>query len=313
MRPGCGPGCYVRRPMFAAAVLALTLARPAEVFEDWSLVETAPLREAVTVRALYLRRDGDAALLPPAVQGGAQPVAYALGQFAPLTVTRGAQGWQVDLPPGDRDRVRVIARTVRPTEAPRLFRLRWPRTTSGGTPTRRVATVPRAWLDGSPRGWTCPDEPEDDLPCVSSVASPSPLTLRASALPSPRGAVPVAWGLTALALVLSAWRPAGRAERLLAAVGGAAAALSVALAVVGAHWASWGIAGAVLVPAGALAGAVAPGTRAGRLTGSVALLAVPLVAVLDGRARDALAAAVVAVVAVAWGARCGRGARADRG
>ncbi len=72
-----------------APLLALTLAAPVEVFEEWALTDTAPMAEVVTARALYRRRDGDAALLPASVRAGPRPAAFALGRSAPLAVTWG--------------------------------------------------------------------------------------------------------------------------------------------------------------------------------------------------------------------------------
>ena len=83
-------------PAFA---LALVLAAPTEVFEEWSLTDTAPMAEVVTARALYRRRDGADALLPESVRRGPLPTAYALGRSAPLAVTWGPRGWQCALPP----------------------------------------------------------------------------------------------------------------------------------------------------------------------------------------------------------------------
>lgn len=279
-------------------LLALTLAAPAEVFEEWALTDTAPLAEVITARALYRRRDGDAGLLPPSVRRGPRPSAYAFGATAPLAVTWGARGWQCALPPGDRATVRVVARVTRPVEAPRLFRLRWPAVPGGDGPARRLALVPRDWLDGRHPEWTCPDEPLGDVPCVSRAARPGAVVTRVTAAPSVPGSLPLAGGLTALALALVAWPAPRRAERAFAALGGLAVALSVALSLVGARIASWGGAALLCLPLGALVGALAPATATGRACGAAALVALPAAAVVGAPAAwvAALAALALAVI-----------------
>ena len=57
-------------------------------------------------------------------------------------------------------------------------RLRWPAVPANAAPARRIAVVPRAWLDARHEGWTCPDEPADDVPCVSRDARPGALVTR---------------------------------------------------------------------------------------------------------------------------------------
>jgi len=279
-------------------LLALTLAAPAEVFEEWALTDTAPLAEVVTARALYRRRDGDAALLPPSVRRGPRPVAYALGRAAPLAVAWGPRGWQCELPPGDRDAVRVVARVTRPVDAPRLFRTRWPAVGASESPARRLAVVPRDWLDARHAGWTCPDEPAVDVPCVSRDPRPGALVTRVTPARSAPGSLPLAGALAALALALAAWPERRRAERAFAALGGLAVALSVALSLVGARVAPWGSAAALCLPAGALVAAAAPSTAVGRAVGAGALVVIPVAAVAGAPAAWVLALAGLAAAAV---------------
>jgi len=282
--------------------LALVLAAPTEVFEEWSLTDTAPMAEVVTARALYRRRDGAFALLPESVRRGPMPAAYALGRSAPLAVTWGSRGWQCALPPGDRDAVRVVARVTRRPEAPRLFRLRWPAVAPAAAPARRIAVVPRAWLDARHEGWTCPDEPAEDVPCVSRDARPGALVTRVPPSPSPPGSAFVACVLTALALAVAAGRPERRTERVFAALGGVAVALSTCLALVGGRVSSWGVAATLALPLGALVGAAAPATSIGRAAGAAGLVAVPMAAVLGAPSAWVLALALAAA-SVVGGAR----------
>jgi hypothetical protein len=282
--------------------IALVLATPVEVFEEWSLADTAPLAEVVTSRVLYRRRDGADALLPESIRRGPRPTAYALGQSAPLAVRWGARGWQCALPAGERDTVRVVARVTRRPEAPKLFRARWPAVTVNAAPTRRIAVVPRGWLDARHEGWTCPDEPEDDVPCVSHEPRPGALVTRVPPTPSAPGSALLASVLVALSLGGIAGRPERRAERVFAALGGVAIALSTCLALVGARVTSWGTVAAFALPFGAIVGQWAPVTAVGRAAGAGALVVVPLAAVLGAPAAWVLALALVAAGVVA-GAR----------
>ncbi|MBI5514867.1 MAG: hypothetical protein HY909_13915 [Deltaproteobacteria bacterium] len=264
-----------------------------ELVEEWSLVPATPLREHVTARAVYPRRPGALALLPRAVQGAARPVVFAFGHRDPLTPVHTPEGWAVALPEGPSPRVRLSAQTDRATALPRLFRARWPALPASALPVRRVALVPRSLLDPSPHGWTCPLEPPEEVPCVSTARHPGPLVTRVPAQRS--GLRAMLLGLVPLGLTLAvvSLPPRCRAERLLAAVGGAAVALSVALAVVGAHLAPWHRSLAALLPLGALLGALAPSHRLGRVTGAASLVVVPLLAAFG--APPALLASALAV------------------
>lgn len=283
--------------------IALALNQPVEVFEEWALVESSPLAESVIARGVYLRREGSTALLPLAVQGPQRPVVHALGHDAALPVSVGPRGWQCVLPPGERDSVRLIAQVVRPVEAPRLFRARWPRVRETHVPTRRVAVVPRDWIESVSRDWTCPAEAPEEVPCVTREVHPSPITLRVTAARSPRGSFVATFGLTAFALGwIARVSSTGRAERVTAALGGVVTALAVSLSLVGAHVASWGGALAVLVPAGAFVGALAPRARLSRITATVALVVLPLLAVFGASASVVLVCALIFALVTLGGA-----------
>lgn len=296
--------CY-RFALPVLNVLSVTLAlnQPVEVFEEWALIPSAPLAESVIARGVYLRREGSTALLPLAVQGVERPVVHALGHDAALAVSVGPRGWQCALPPGERDSVRLIAHVVRPVEAPRLFRMRWPRVRESHVPARRVAIVPRDWIESVSRHWTCPAEAPEEVPCVTREARPSPLTLRVTAARSPRGSFLAALALTSLALgSIARASPSGRAERVTAALGGVVTALALGLSLVGAHVASWGGALVALVPAGALVGAAAPRKRLSRVAATVALVVLPLLAVFGASASAVLACAVLFALVTLGGA-----------
>lgn len=274
--------------------LALTLAAPVEVFEEWSLTDTAPLTEVVTARALYHRRAGDTVLLPSCVRRGRRPVVFALGWSLPLTVTWGPHGWQSRLPPGSSHTVRLIARVTRPVEAPRLFRIQWPSIPPADTPTRRLVVVPRDRLAPRHPGWTCPEEPPLDVPCVSHALHPGALVTRVPPSRSPPGTLPLAGTLTMSCFILAARFGVRRTERLFAALGGLAVALATALSLVGARAASWGGATALCLPVGVLVGALAPSTATGRVVGAAALVVLPFSSVLGAPAAPVAALACLA-------------------
>lgn len=284
--------------MFLAHGLALVLSTPTEVFEEWSLSPSAPLVEVVTVRALYRRREGSTALLPESLRGAPRPEVHAFGSTAALAVTWGPRGWQCALPAGGRETVRLVARVSRAPTQPRLFRARWPEIQANSAPTRRVAIVPREWIEGSAEGWTCPEEPDADVPCVSHERAPRPIALRTSSPPSPGGSWALAMTLTSAALAAVAWAPSRRAERSVAALGGVAIAVSVCLSLVGAHASSWGAAAACLAPLGALVGARAPKTRAGRALGAASLVFIPMLSVLGAPATVVFALSALFAAAV---------------
>jgi uncharacterized membrane protein len=282
-------------------LLALALARPIDVLEEWDLLPGAPLRESVTARVNYRRGDGPAARLPEAVQGQVAPQVFAVGQREELSVQHGPDGWTVDLPPGERDTVRLVARVVRPVSGARLFRLDWPASHPATVPTRRVATVPREWRLYAPAEWTCPeDELEEVSPCVSTAREVEPLRLR---VPAPRAS---AWSTVlallavvasgALATLLGAHDT--RRPRMAGALGGAFVGLALLLALTGALATSVPIALLVAgIPSVAL-GALASRTRGSMIVGGGVLMVLPLLVVFDGRLRHVLPAAALAAVLV---------------
>ncbi len=284
--------------MLLAHGLALVLATPTEVFEEWALSPSTPMLEVVTVGAVYSRRDGAVALLPESLRGEPRPEVYASGSTRALRVTWGPRGWQCALPPGERTTVHLRARVSRTPTLPRMFRARWPEVRANTAPTRRVAIVPRDWIESTPRGWTCVEDAEGDVPCVSHERLPSPIVARVSSPASPPGSWPLATTLTAATFSLLAWSPTRRAERVVAALGGAAVALSVALALVGAHASSWGVATAKLVPIGAAVGTLAPRTRWGRALGAASLVFIPSLAVAGAPAAWVFSLAALLAAAV---------------
>ena len=259
------------------------LARPTSVFTEWSLVEQAPRAEHLTARADYRRRDGVVALLPRVLQQGPRPSARVAGTGLLLQVFSRPEGWCVALPGGDRPELRVVAEVTRSIERPRAFRTAWPRFVPEGVPSRQLVVLPRALLDGVPDGWTCPREPTEEVPCVTRSERPEPLVRRLPALRSPPWSRGLAAALTALALAAAYVPRADRLERCAGAAGGATVGLALALALVGAGVLGWGPAVAVTVPALTAVGALAAGSRIGRMVGGAALAVVPLVAVAGVR------------------------------
>ncbi|MFO0628764.1 MAG: hypothetical protein U0325_24530 [Polyangiales bacterium] len=270
------------------AMLAPGLLRAAAVFEEWSLVDEAPLREVVVIRAHY---DADAdrdALLPAPVSARAAPRVWDAATGAALTVRCGAQGCVARLPgPGAR---RVVARIERASAAPRAFALRWPPAGSPGA--QRVIAMPRAWSDAQPEGWRCPGLDVDERVCVDRGTA-APFELRVPARRSSRGQ----WFGAALTTSAALWL-AGRLgrdpiEARLASLGGIAVAAACALALVGARASSWAVALSVLTPLGAAVGALATRGRLSRAAGALGLALIPVAAVVRAPA---------AVVFVAGGA-----------
>lgn len=292
-------------------VLLAQLLHPAEVLEHWTfLPATAPLREAVSARGRYALPPSPAPSaasapstvrlrLPDAVQGDVRPEAVALATGDTLTVTRGPDGWETRwLRRPDMDAVRIEATVTRHATVTRgrPFSVAWPRLTPARVPTRRVVWADRAWLEQgpSPVGWTCPNEPGTEVPCVSRDAAPGPVVTRIDPVPSPRGS----GVLAGLVCALAAWwasRPApNRAERMLAAAGGATVGAAVALAVVGAGWMGWALGLGVAVSTGTVSGVAALASRPTRAVGVGALVAVPLMAVMGAGPWATTAVALLA-------------------
>lgn len=283
--------------LLPAPVLVALLLAPIELLEERTLHDGAPATETVTVRGLWPRREGALALLPPSVTFP-RPFVHLVGRHDPLPLRATPRGWAAVLPAGEGPATRLVATVTRPVEGARMFRLRWPLTADLDAPTRRVATLPRRLLDGpSPSGWTCPDA---DLPvrdCVSRDATPPPVISRWTPPRSPRGSVALALALTALAFGWVGRARDRRSERLLAAAGGVAVALAVALSIVGAGLRAWGPALAMTLPLGALAASQAPTHPRGRLFGALSLLGVPLLAVLGAPWGAVFGLGVVGAVA----------------
>lgn len=286
-------------------VLVLALAQPMEVLEQWDILATVPLLENVTARAVYFRSAGPWALLPAAVQGRQMPRAFAVGVRRDLLVRRGTLGWEVRLPPGERDSVRVVARVVRPVRSARWFRLSWPVLSAARVPTRRVVTVPRQWMVFVPPEWSCPREPVDGVPCVSTVVRPRPLQLQLPPPPSHRGVVVFAILVVVLvaAFAVSLGPDETRRHRLVGALGGVVVGLAVTLGLVGAWALSIPVALSLATVPAVILGAWAPRNRSSTMAAGLALLIVPLVVVFDGRLGSVIAASVVFFVVVsitAW-------------
>jgi len=289
-----------------ALVVVAQLLHPTEVLEHWTLLHVAPLHEEVSARGRYTVGPtappaGVRLRLPDAVQGGARPTAVGLGTETPLPVSAGPEGWEAlwRAPPAP-GALRVEATVRRPASLTRgrPFSLAWPRLVTATVPTRRVAWVRRTWLEATPQGWTCPDEPTTDVPCVTRDRAPGPVLTRVEAVPSPRGSAALG-GLLGALVCLWVLRPsASRAERALAALGGATVGAATSLAVVGAGLVGWALALGLALPAGALVGVAALRSTGGRNVGVVALVLVPLLAVLGFGPRGAGGVAVVAAVAI---------------
>ncbi|MEZ4391893.1 MAG: hypothetical protein R3A48_12415 [Polyangiales bacterium] len=274
-------------------LVSVALLRAAAAFEEWTLVDDAPLRELVVVRAHYARSDDAELLLPEAVSPGVRPVATDAATGRRLELRVSAAGWVARQPP--RGARRVIVRFERAAAPPRAFALRWP--PPGGARARRVANMPRGWSRDAAEGWTCPGLDADELVCVSE-GRVEPFALRVPAARSSR------WGwaaaIASTALAIWAARRVGRdpVEALLAAAGGVAVGVSLSLSLVGARSLSWAAALTLLAPAGALLAALATRRRASRIAGAAALAAIPLTVALGARPHAVMAACALAAAAV---------------
>ncbi len=283
---------------------------PVDILEERALQLTTPPREAVTVRGVYRRADGEVAVLAAIVQPSrTAPEVFAVGVTRDLSAHRGAHGWEAMLPAGDHDTVRVVARTTLPVTGARLFTARWPivsaQTGSASAPVRRVCLVPRSALSRVPADWTCEDDGTSEIPCVSTVRNPEPLTLTFRGATSPRGALPaVLAGCVLVVAALVRFGPvARRFERAVGAVAGSVTGAAIALAMVGALWTHWALALAMCIPPLATLGAFATRTRVSTAIAGLALFALPLIAILDGRPWRALSAAAafaLPIVLTAW-------------
>lgn len=279
-------------PAMNVATFAPGLLRAAAVFEEWSLVDEAPLREVVVIRAHYDARGDRDALLPAAATAQSAPRVWDAATGAALTVRCDARGCVARLPgPGAR---RVVARIERDAAPPRAFALRWPPAGSPGA--QRVVAMPRAWSDAQPEGWRCPGLDVDERVCVDRGTA-EPFELRVPARRSSRAQWLGAAGATAAALWLAGRLGREPVEARLAALGGVAVAAACALALVGARASSWAVALSLLAPAGAVVAALATRSRLSRGAGALGLALIPLAVVV--RAPAAVVFVAGAAVALA--------------
>lgn len=270
-------------PLVLQLAATAAAARPTAVFTEWSLVERAPRSEHVTARADYRRRDGSLALLPRVLQRSPRPSARVAGTGQLLRVSSCGGLWCVELPPGERPELRVVAQVTRAIERPRAFRTAWPRFVDEGVASRNLVVLHRSLIEYVPDGWTCPQEPAEEVPCVTRAERPEPLVRRLPALPSSPWSRGLAAALTALALAAAYVPRQGRLERFAGALGGATVGLALALALAGASVLGWGPAVAAAVPVMTAVGALASASGPGRAIGGAALAAVPLMAVAGAR------------------------------
>jgi hypothetical protein len=297
--------CGSVRGLVHSLLLLLALARPAEVLEEWTLLDTAPLNEVLTARVVYSRDQGPEIVLPAVFNGDERaPLVELVGRVRPLEVTRVQSEWRARLPADVAvARPRVVVRSVRRVRDVRLFQLGWP--AARGEAIRRVAIVPRGWMQSMTEGWTCADDSIQSIACVSIDTAPNPLRLRASPWPSSRAslAAAAAFALSVLGVLLGFSQPKQRLARGAAFGAAALGAAAVALAFVGARLISWApslaLASLAAVALAALVGDDANARRAAALS----LLALSLLAVFDGRpwlCAAALCASALAVGFARW-------------
>jgi hypothetical protein len=280
------------------ALLLLALARPMDVIEEWTLLDTTPVRHAVVARAVY-PSGGDGEIEVPSVfSQGMAPEVSLVGAIAPCPVWRVGDRWHARIPAtGSARPVRVIARRVDATPGARLFRLPWP--LAVGEASRRVALIPRGWLAGPSEGWSCADDEVSTLACVSIDTRPNPLAVRVAPARSTRLEAALA-ALAAPIALAAAWlgdrenRPAR-----IASLGGALlAGGAIALALVGAHWISWAAGLLVALAFSTLATRVAVRDERARQISALGLLLTTLLATLEGHVVRVLCAAVVTLLAL---------------
>lgn len=285
-------------------LLLLALARPVEVLEEWTLLDTAPLREVLTARVVYARAQGSEIAIPSVFSDESQPPHVELiGHLAPLAVRREGGEWRATLPESttilSTPRPRVIVRAVRELRGAQLFHGSWPM--ARGEASRRVAIAPRQWMVSVSEGWTCADDSVESVACVSIDTAPRPMIVRVPARPTSRAGwvAAIAFVLAMFGLSLSLAPARARLSRGATFAAALLACTSVALTLVGAHLLPWGaaLAGAAGVAA-ILAAVIGEHTRA-RQWAALALVAVPLLAVFDGSPSRACAALFAAIVVIA--------------
>lgn len=272
-------------PAMNVAMLAPGLLRAAAVFEEWSLIDEAPLREVVVIRAHYDAGADREALLPAAASAHGAPRVWDAATGAALPVRCDLRGCVTRLP--GRGARRVVARVERDAATPRAFTLRWPPAGSPGA--QRVIVMPRAWSDAQPEGWRCPGLDVDERVCVDRGAAEA-FELRVPARRSSRRQWLGAAGASGVALWLAGRLGRDPVESRLAALGGFAVAVAAALSLVGARASSWAVALSMLAPVGAIVGALATRTRLSRGAGALGLALIPLAVVARAPAVAVLAA-----------------------
>ncbi len=287
-------------------LLLLAIARPMETIEEWTLLDSAPLEEALTARAVYRRDDGPELELPAvfdAIDAAApQPSVELVGTIAPLSVYRINGRWRARLPPepGPRN-ARVVVRSIRPVSSLKMFRAQWPITR--GDASRRVAIVPRGWMEGVSAGWTCADDSVSTVACVTIDTAPNPLHVRVPAAPMHRAnrALSALLAVIALAFVVGS-RDATVADRRARGAALAAAAVpgaGLGLTLVGARLISWAFALNVACALAMVGAALALRSKRALTAASGALAVLPLVAVFDGRPRTSVVLSFVALAVIA--------------
>ncbi|MDP3277680.1 MAG: hypothetical protein Q8Q09_21030 [Deltaproteobacteria bacterium] len=275
--------------VFEPLLLTLALAQPVEIFEEWSLLDSAPLTQALVVRALYRTTDGVDAALSESFSETMRPEAYAGSATEPLRVDRVGTRWHVRLPPGRDGRVRITARAVSTLHTVRAFSLLWPQTR--GWASRRVAITPNGWVLGVGQGWSCADDEVSTSACVSIDRVAPSLHVRVS--PAKRGRWAWQWSTLAALLVFAAWRAIDARDRVLFAIGMVGVVPFVALTLAASRTTGWAEALSVCALMFATPIAVAVSRPSGRVAGVVSMLAVALYAVFVGEPRSTLAGAVV--------------------
>ncbi len=264
-------------------LLAAGLLRAATVFEEWSLVDEAPLREVVVLRAHYESSTERDALLPSPITQSVSLSIWDASTGARLASRCTAAGCVVRLPSGGSRR--VVARFERDATSPRAFALSWPPRGTAGA--RRVIALPRGWAATPPEGWRCPGLDVDELVCVDDGTA-APFSLRAPARRSTRAQWLGALGTSLAALVAAGRLGRDAIEARLAALGGGAVAVACALTVVGARLVPWALALTALVPVAELLGALATRRRASRIVAAAGLAVIPLIVVSGATTSVAL-------------------------
>lgn len=285
--------------------MLLALARPMEAIEEWTLLDTAPLTEALTARVVYRRDDGPELELPVVFdEQNSPPTVELVGTITPLPVYRSAGRWRARMPsePGPRS-ARVVVRSIRAVRSLRLFQAQWP--VVRGDASRRVAISPRGWMQGVSGGWTCADDSVATVACVSIDTAPGPLHFRVPAArtsTAERVALAFAAVLAALFTVGTRRTTANdRRSRAVALVAALVPSVGLALTMVGARLISWPLGFALACVLSALGAWASLRSKRATTASSIALGVLPLVAVFDGRpiVTGVAVAVALGVIAIA--------------